>query len=52
MNWALIVMICGRFCYPQYVELYTTQQECTQQIKTPSSSWMTQTHYCVPVAKK
>lgn len=51
MTWALITMLCTRFCQPQYVELYTTRDQCQQQMK-PQSNWGQQTQYCVPVAKK
>ena len=50
MTWALVVMMCSRLCYPQYVELYASRDSCLQQIKSPGPlGW--QTHYCVPIAK-
>ena len=51
MSWALIVMICSRLCQPQYVEVYQTREQCTQQIKQPGTFGY-QTQYCVPIAKK
>lgn len=51
MTWALIVMVCTRWCTPQYVELYPTRTACTAQINNPKGAFSKDTHYCVPVAE-
>lgn len=50
MTWALIIMLCSRVCYPQYVELYPTKAACEAKVK-PGSWTQVQTTYCVPIVK-
>ena len=49
MNWALIVVVCMRWCEPQYVELYPTRQACVAKLVKPER-WKQTSYYCAPVA--
>lgn len=49
-EWALIVMLCSRFCVPQYVEIYQTKSACESNLNTVSTSFR-QERYCAPVIK-
>lgn len=51
MNWVLVVMMCSRYCTPQYAELYPTRAACEQNIKN-HSTWTNRGDYCIPVATK
>jgi len=50
-EWALIIMLCGRTCVPQYVEVFPTKAACEVNIQKPSSGWSREDRYCVPVIK-
>ena len=50
MTWALIIMLCSRGCYPQYVELYPTKAACETKVK-PGGWAETTRSYCVPTTK-
>ena len=50
MTWALIIMLCSRVCYPQYVELYPTKAACEAKVK-PGGWAETIRSYCVPTTK-
>lgn len=51
-EWALIIMMCGRFCVPQYVEVYATKSACEVNIAKPTGVFSREDRYCVPVVKK
>lgn len=44
--WALVTMVCVRFCQPQYVELYPTKEACIAVAKVETIT--TRGQYCVP----
>ena len=50
MNWALVFLMCTRWCEPQYVELYPTKEACVAKL-SPDKFMTTKNIYCVPVAK-
>lgn len=50
MTWALVVMVCSRFCTPQYVEIYPTKAACEAKVQ-PGGLFKTQSGYCVPTTK-
>ena len=48
MTWALVIMICVRFCQPQYVELYSTKEACVAVMK--AETFTSRGQYCIPAA--
>lgn len=51
MNWALVVMMCTRFCEPQYVELTPTKATCVAKLEATKGRFSTN-NKCVPVVKE
>jgi len=51
-EWVLIVMMCSRWCTPQYAVVYPTKEACVAQIPEPVSNWKLPTRYCVPLIKE
>lgn len=53
MNWALLVMVCARWCEPQYVELFESKAECAKAKPADTKLFSTagEKHYCIPAAK-
>jgi hypothetical protein len=49
-EWALIVLLCSRFCVPQYVEIYASKTACESNLNTTSGTFR-QERYCAPVVK-
>jgi len=51
MTWALVIMLCGRPCAPQYVQLFKTRAECVKVADAGNDIGLFKatTHYCVPV---
>jgi len=51
MTWALVFMMCTRWCTPQYVELYPDKASCMAKVP-PKSNWLSENNIsCVPIAK-
>ena len=51
-QWALVIILCGRPCTPQYVELYSSKAVCETSIPDKSKGWATNNPaYCVPAVK-
>lgn len=48
MTWALVTMICVRFCQPQYVELYPSKEACMSAVKADGSR---KDYHCVPAVQ-
>lgn len=51
-EWALIIMLCGRTCVPQYVEVYPTKTACEVYITKQGGGFSREDRYCVPIVKK